>query len=67
MPTNSDLLITWMTGVGKTNALQAAGNILGAYGDIFTVTNTTGSVTNYLDIGGATNSPARFYRVRLVP
>jgi hypothetical protein len=23
--------------------------------------------TNYLDTGGATNGPSRFYRVRLVP
>jgi hypothetical protein len=23
--------------------------------------------TNYLDLGGATNFPARYYRVRLVP
>jgi hypothetical protein len=23
--------------------------------------------TNYLDVGGATNRPARYYRVRLVP
>jgi hypothetical protein len=25
------------------------------------------TVTNYQDIGGATNLPSRFYRVRLVP
>ena len=34
---------------------------------IFTVTNTVGTTTNYLDVGGATNKPARYYRVRLVP
>ena len=34
---------------------------------VFIVTNTTGTVTNYLDIGVATNVPARYYRVRLVP
>jgi len=37
------------------------------FADIFLVTNTTGSVTNFLDAGAATNNPARFYRVRLVP
>ncbi|HUJ08456.1 MAG TPA: hypothetical protein VL171_00375 [Verrucomicrobiae bacterium] len=68
--TNDDLLVTWMTGVGKTNALQAT--TIGSYAtngfaDIFVVTNTTGTVTNYTDLGGATNQPARFYRVRLVP
>ena len=57
-------------GSGKTNALQATNG--GGYGtngfaDIFTVTNTLGTVTNYLDVGGATNVPARYYRVRLVP
>ena len=34
---------------------------------IFTVTNTVGTTTNYLDIGAATNVPAFYYRVRLVP
>jgi hypothetical protein len=62
-----------MTGTGKTNALQATtGNAGGSYGtnnftDIFTVTNTVGSVTNYVDRGAVTNFPSRFYRVRLVP
>jgi hypothetical protein len=35
--------------------------------EIFAVTNTTGTVTNYLDVGAATNAPASVYRVRLVP
>ena len=60
-----------MTGPGKTNALQvAAGNggyDTNAFADIFIVTNTIGNVTNYLDVGAATNSLPRFYRVRLVP
>jgi T5SS/PEP-CTERM-associated repeat protein len=72
-PSGIDLLVTWMTGIGRTNALQAtAGDASGSYNtssfvDIFTVTNTVGPVTNYLDIGAVTNSPSRFYRVRLVP
>jgi len=54
---------------GQTNELQVTPG--GTYSTnnftrIFTVTNTVGSVTNYLDIGGATNS-SRYYRVRLVP
>ena len=70
---NNNVFIVWMTGIGKTNALQAtAGTAGGSYGtnnfaDIFTVTNTTGPLTNYLDVGAATNVPSRFYRVRLVP
>ena len=62
-----DLRVTWSTAAGKTNALQAASEVAGNYDAIFTVTNTTGSVTNYLDAGAATNWPVRFYRVRLVP
>ena len=68
-----DSLITWQTVGGVANVLQAtAGNstsypnnfvdispiIVGRGGDLTT--------TNYLDIGGATNSPPRCYRVRLV-
>ena len=69
----SDVLINWMTGIGKTNALQwttGAGDgsyNTNSFADLFIVTNTTGTVTNYLDVGGATNFPTRYYRVRLVP
>src|ERR1017187_6507449 len=71
-PENGDVRVTWMTGVGKTNALQFTGaDVDGGYTnnftDIFTVTNTIGTVTNYLDVGAATNAPARYYRVRLAP
>ena len=73
MQTNNDVLVTWTCGSGKTNTLQetsGAGN--GSYqtnnfADIFTVTNTVGASTNYLDPGAATNFPSRYYRVRLVP
>jgi hypothetical protein len=71
--TGSDTRVTWMMGPGKTNALQwTAGTGDGSYqtngfADLFAVTNTVGSVTNYLDVGGATNVPARYYRIRLVP
>jgi hypothetical protein len=69
----NDLRITWRTSAGKTNELQAtAGGAGGNYSTnnfaaIFSVTNTVGTTTNYLDIGGATNVPAFYYRVRLVP
>jgi autotransporter-associated beta strand protein len=59
-----DIRVTWTTGTGKTNTLQAAGD---DFTDLFTVTNTVGPITNYLDVGAVTNAPARFYRVRLVP
>ena len=71
VPQGTDLLITWTTGIGRTNALQftlgAAGSYSNNYSDLFIVTNLTGTVTNYLDTGAATNFPARYYRVRLVP
>jgi PKD repeat protein len=73
VPSGIDMLVTWMMGSGRTNALQAtAGDASGGYNtnnftDIFTVTNTVGSVTNYLDTGAVTNVSSCYYRVRLVP
>jgi len=68
----NDLRITWTTVGGKTNALQAANGAGGGglsynFSDIFTVTNTVSTVTNYLDAGAVTNFPVRYYRVRLLP
>jgi len=68
----SDVFVIWTMGDGKTNALQSsAGATGGSYStnftDLFIVTNTVGSATNYLDVGGATNVPSRYYRVTLVP
>jgi phosphatidylinositol-3-phosphatase len=69
---DTDVLVTWTMGNGKTNALQRTDGVGGSYStnnfaDIFIVTNTVGTVTNYVDIGAATNVPALYYRVRLVP
>lgn len=69
----TNVVVTWMMGSGKTNALQATAGVgngnyaTNNFSDIFTVTNTVGPVTNYLEIGTGTNFPSRFYRVRLVP
>jgi hypothetical protein len=71
----NNLRVTWLMGPGQTNALQvSSGGIHGSYNtnsftDIFVVTNNTfpGTLTNYLDIGAATNKPSRFYRARLAP
>jgi hypothetical protein len=71
--TGANLLVTWTMGSGKTNALQVTpgdgkGNFsTNSFTDRFIVTNTVGTVANYLDIGAATNMPAGYYRVRLVP
>jgi plastocyanin len=68
----NDIRVSWITGGScKTNVLQRA--ILGPdasytnnFADIFTITNTTGNLTNYLDVGAATNFPARYYRVMII-
>jgi hypothetical protein len=70
---NNNILINWTTNIGQTNALQAtAGTASGNYNtnnfaNIFIVTNTVTTATNYTDVGAATNKPSRYYRVRLVP
>jgi PKD repeat protein len=74
---NGDVLITWRTVGGYTNAVQATtGDASVGYNtnfvDITTsphiIVSGSGDVTtNYTDGGGATNVPSRFYRVRLVP
>jgi polygalacturonase len=62
-------------GSGKTDVLEyATGTANGSYSNNFASTgltniiNTLGDVTaNATDVGGATNQPTRFYRIRLVP
>jgi PKD repeat protein/endonuclease/exonuclease/phosphatase family metal-dependent hydrolase len=69
----TNVFISWIMGAGTTNALQvtsgdlAGGYVTNGFTDIFGVTNTVGTTTNYLDVGGAANVPTRYYRVRLVP
>lgn len=70
---------TWSPGIAsRTNVLEfTAGDASGDYTNTFTSAgqtnvlgggNGTGIVTNMIDAGGATNTPSRFYRVRvLVP
>jgi hypothetical protein len=72
----NDVRLTWNTIPDKTNIVQATpGGPDGSYStnnfaDISSniVVSGLGQVsTNYFDVGGATNRPARYYRVRLVP
>ena len=70
---------TWTPGIAsRTNVLEfTAGLSDGSYSSNFVSANVTnilgggtgtGIVTNMLDVGGATNTPSRYYRVRvLVP
>jgi hypothetical protein len=70
-----DVRITWATAGGRTNTVQAAtGGTDGGYSSNFIdisglmiITGSGDATTNFVDVGGATNSPSRFYRVRLVP
>jgi hypothetical protein len=65
----NNIRVTWQAAAAKTNALQFASgsSYTTNFTDLFVVTNTVGSVTNYVDVGGATNVPSRYYRIRLVP
>ena len=68
----NDIRITWRAAAAKTNALQrSTGGNGGSYSnnfvDIYVVTDMVGGLRNYLDMGAATNFPAGYYRVRLVP
>jgi autotransporter-associated beta strand protein len=72
---SNDVVITWTTAGGHTNAAQAtAGDANGGYTTNFTdlsgliiLPGSGDTTTNYVDVGGATNIPARYYRIRLVP
>lgn len=74
-PQGKDLMITWATAGIRTNAVQTcSGDGNGGYTTNFgdasgpIVINVSGdATTNWTDIGGATNGPARYYRIRLVP
>jgi hypothetical protein len=70
----SDILITWATTGGTTNAVQATPGNPG-YNTNFVdisvpplfILGSGSTTTNYTDPGAVTNSPAMFYRVRQVP
>ena len=71
--TGSNCLITWKTAGRSTNVVQAA-NVLSSNGSGFydisgpiVITVNGDTTTNYTDLSGGTNDPARLYRVRLAP
>jgi PKD repeat protein len=72
---SNDVVITWATGAGPTNVVQATGgDANGNYTTDFTDISGplsipgSGDATNsYLDAGGATNKPSHYYRIRLGP
>ncbi len=61
--------ITWRTAGGRTDRVVAAGQVTGSYSAVSPALSIPGAgvvTTNYLDVGGATNS-TRFYRVKAGP
>ena len=71
----SDVLVTWTTAGAHTNAVQAttgdgnggyATNFIDLSGPII-IPGSGDATNNYTDVGGVTNGPSRYYRVRLVP
>jgi hypothetical protein len=71
----NNMAISWQTPGGVTNIVQATnGGPGGSYNTNFVdlspqfiIPSGSPITTNYLDVGGATNIPSRYYRVRLVP
>jgi HYR domain len=70
-PQSSDILLAWVMPLGLTGVVQGS---VDTYGDDFTNVSgpfyLTGSgivTNNYIDVGGQTNFPQRFYRIRLLP
>ena len=70
-----DILVHWTTQGGTTNRVQVASDMAkGSDSNNFTslspAITPAGNYlagTNFLDLGGATNLPARYYRVHLGP
>ena len=65
-----DVRVSWSTVGGKSYRVQTNGTLAAAFGDfspLITVPGSGESTTNYVHSGGASNSAARFYRVRLGP
>ena len=66
----NDVRVTWATAGGRTNVVQAVSNLSGTFSNIspnIIITGSGDTMANYLDPGAATNRPALFYRIRLVP
>jgi hypothetical protein len=67
----NNIRITWPTVGGRTNVVQASsGGSFNNFTDHSPIIVPAGgdfTTTNYLDVGAVNNSPARFYRIRLVP
>jgi hypothetical protein len=66
--TNEDVRFTWRTAAGSTNYVQTGSSLLNLSdlsGPIVVPGSNEVTSTSFLDVGGATNGPARYYRIRL--
>jgi hypothetical protein len=68
----NNIAVSWQAGGGRTNLVQTATSMVGSnnFNDsspAFILPGSGDVFTNWVDTGGATNSPTRFYRVRLLP
>jgi hypothetical protein len=64
-----DVHLSWTAPPGTTNVVQASAKVSGRFADISpNISNAAaGQLTNsFTELGGATNQPTRFYRVRQV-
>jgi hypothetical protein len=68
----NNIVLTWITTGGKVDVVQATGGSNGSYAtngfaDIsppILIPGSSSVTTNYVDAFGATNQPARYYRIR---
>jgi hypothetical protein len=70
VPEGDNVSLTWTMPQGCTGVVQAATSGLTNYTDISEPIYIPGNgwiTTNYVDVGGMTNTPARYYRIRLAP
>jgi hypothetical protein len=67
----TNVVLTWQTAGGRTNAVQYGPNPTGTnFVDLtsgIVITGLGDQITNYVHSGGATSAGPRFYRVRVVP
>jgi hypothetical protein len=64
----NDVRVTWQCTGPSNFVLQVSSTVTGTWSGINAVfvTSPTLTTTNLVDPGGATNLPARFYRVRIL-
>ena len=66
----ADLRVYWLTAGGHTNSVEFTGDLGLSYSNLSGQVIIPGigeTTTNHLDSGAATNSPTRYYRIRLEP